>query len=193
MSEGDAVRPNVTEMLRQWSSGNAEVMDELLPLIYDELHKRAAAYLRRERPNHTLQATALVHEAYLKLIDQREGNWSSRDHFFAIAAQAMRRILVDHARSRHRQKRGGSNEDLPLEDALLASADERNVDLIALDEAMKRLAKFDPQQERIVELRYFGGLSLDEAANALGISRATAARDWQVAKAWLHREMTRKN
>jgi len=193
MSEGDAVRLNVTEMLRQWSSGDAEVMNELLPLIYDELHKRAAAYLRRERPNHTLQATALVHEAYLKLIDQREGNWSSRDHFFAIAAQAMRRILVDHARSQHRQKRGGSNEDLPLEDALLASADERNVDLIALDEAMKRLAKFDPQQERIVELRYFGGLSLDEAANALGISRATAARDWQVAKAWLHREMTRKN
>jgi len=193
MSEGEAVRPNVTEMLRQWSSGNAEVMDELLPLIYDELHKRAAAYLRRERPNHTLQATALVHEAYLKLIDQREDKWSSRDHFFAIAAQAMRRILVDHARSRHRQKRGGSNEDLPLEDALLASADEKNVDLIALDEAMARLAKLDPQQERIVELRYFGGLSLDEAANALGVSRATAARDWQVAKAWLHREMTRKS
>jgi len=193
MNEGEAVRPNVTEMLRQWSSGNAEVMNDLLPLIYDELHKRAAAYLRRERPNHTLQATALVHEAYLKLVDQRQDNWSSRDHFFAIAAQAMRRILVDHARSRHRQKRGGSNEDLPLEDALLASADETNVDLIALDEAMARLAKFDPQQERIVELRYFGGLSLDEAANALGISRATAARDWQVAKAWLHREMTRKD
>jgi RNA polymerase sigma-70 factor (ECF subfamily) len=193
MSEEKAVRPNVTEMLRQWSAGNGEVMDELLPLIYDELHKRAAAYLRRERPNHTLQATALVHEAYLKLIDQREDNWSSRDHFFAIAAQAMRRILVDHARSRHRRKRGGSKEDLPLEDALLASADEKNVDLIALDEAMAKLAKFDPQQERIVELRYFGGLNLDEAANALGISRATAARDWQVAKAWLHREMTRKN
>jgi len=193
MTQDEAVRPNITEMLREWSSGKTEVMDDLLPLIYDELHKRAAAYLRRERPNHTLQATALVHEAYLKLIDQRQDRWASRDHFFAIAAQAMRRILVDHARSRHRQKRGGSNEDLPLEDALLAAADETNVDLIALDEAMKKLAELDPQQERIVELRYFGGLSLDEAANALGISRATAARDWQVAKAWLHREMTRTN
>jgi len=191
MSQDEAVRPNITEMLRQWSGGKMEVMDDLLPLIYDELRRRAAAYLRRERPNHTLQPTALVHEAYLRLIDQRQDNWASRDHFFAIAAQAMRRILVDHARGRHRQKRGGSNEDLPLEDALLAAADEASVDLIALDEAMKRLAKLDPQQERIVELRYFGGLSLDEAANALSISRATAARDWQVAKAWLHREMTR--
>jgi len=191
MSQDEAVRPNITEMLRQWSGGKTEVMDDLLPLIYEELRRRAAAYLRRERPNHTLQPTALVHEAYLRLIDQRQDNWASRDHFFAIAAQAMRRILVDHARGRHRQKRGGSNEDLPLEDALLAAADEDSVDLIALDEAMKRLAKLDPQQERIVELRYFGGLSLDEAANALSISRATAARDWQVAKAWLHREMTR--
>jgi len=191
MSQDEAVRPNITEMLRQWSGGKTEVMDDLLPLIYEELRRRAAAYLRRERPNHTLQPTALVHEAYLRLIDQRQDNWASRDHFFAIAAQAMRRILVDHARGRHRQKRGGSNEDLPLEDALLAAADEASVDLIALDEAMKRLAKLDPKQERIVELRYFGGLSLDEAANALSISRATAARDWQVAKAWLHREMTR--
>ena len=191
MNEDEAVRPNITEMLREWSGGKTEVMDDLLPLIYDELRRRAAAYLRRERPNHTLQPTALVHEAYLKLIDQRQDNWASRDHFFAIAAQAMRRILVDHARGRHRQKRGGSNEDLPLEDALLAAADEANVDLIALDEAMKKLAKLDPQQERVVELRYFGGMSLDEAADAMSISRATAARDWQVAKAWLHREMTR--
>jgi RNA polymerase sigma factor (TIGR02999 family) len=193
MIQEDAVKPNITQMLHEWSSGKAEVMNELLPLIYDELHKRAAAYLRRERPNHTLQATALVHEAYLKLIDQRDDSWQNREHFFAIAAQAMRRILIDHAKNRHRRKRGGSNEDLPLEEALLAAADETNVDLIALDEAMAKLAKLDPQQERIVELRYFGGLSLDEAASALGISRATAARDWQVAKAWLHREMTRRN
>src|SRR6185369_11200298 len=193
MIQEDAVKPNITQMLHEWSSGKAEVMNELLPLIYDELHKRAAAYLRRERPNHTLQATALVHEAYLKLIDQRDDSWQDREHFFAIAAQAMRRILIDHAKNRHRRKRGGSNEDLPLEEALLAAADETNVDLIALDEAMTKLAKLDPQQERIVELRYFGGLSLDEAASALGISRATAARDWQVAKAWLHREMTRRN
>jgi len=193
MIQEDAVKPNITQMLHEWSSGKAEVMNELLPLIYDELHKRAAAYLRRERPNHTLQATALVHEAYLKLIDQRDDSWQNREHFFAIAAQAMRRILIDHAKNRHRRKRGGSNEDLPLEEALLAAADETNVDLIALDEAMAKLAKLDPQQERIVELRYFGGLSLDEAASAIGISRATAARDWQVAKAWLHREMTRRN
>lgn len=193
MSEKGVVQPNITEMLHQWSSGKADVMNELLPLIYDELHKRAAAYLRRERPNHTLQPTALVHEAYLKLIDQRKDNWESRSHFFAIAAQAMRRILVDHAKNRHRQKRGGSIEDLPLEDALLAAAEESNVDVIALNDAMAKLAKIDPQQERIVELRYFGGLSLDEAAHVLGISRATAARDWQVAKAWLHREISRRN
>ena len=193
MSQEDVVRPNITEMLHQWSNGKTEVMNELLPLIYDELHRRAAAYLRRERPNHTLQATALVNEAYLKLIDQRDDGWHDREHFFAIAAQAMRRILVDHARNRHRQKRGGSKEDLPLEEALFAAAGEANVDLIALDEAMAKLAKFDAQQERLVELRYFGGLSLDEAAIALGISRATAARDWQMAKAWLHRELTRRN
>jgi RNA polymerase sigma factor (TIGR02999 family) len=180
-------------MLHQWSCGDADVMNELLPLIYDELHRRAANYLRRERPNHTLQATALVHEAYLKLIDQRDDNWENREHFFSIAAQAMRRILVDHARNRHRQKRGGSKEDVPLEEVLLATADEANVDVLALHEAMKKLAKFDPQQEKIVELRYFGGMTLDEAADSLGISRATAARDWQVAKAWLHREMTRRN
>lgn len=190
---GKSGQPNITEMLHQWSCGNADVMNELLPLIYDELHRRAAAYLRRERPNHTLQATALVHEAYLKLIDQRDDNWENREHFFSIAAQAMRRILVDHARNRHRQKRGGSKEDVPLEEVLLATADEANVDVLALHDAMKKLAKFDPQQEKIVELRYFGGLTLDEAADSLGISRATAARDWQVAKAWLHREMTRRN
>jgi RNA polymerase sigma factor (TIGR02999 family) len=193
MSRKKADRSNITEMLHQWTRGKTEVMNDLLPMIYDELHKRAKAYLRRERQNHTLQPTALVHEAYLKLVDQRDDNWQSREHFFAIAAQAMRRILVDHARNRHRLKRGGSNEDLPLEEALLAVADESNVDLIALDEAMAKLAEFDPQRERIVELRYFGGLTVDEAAKALGISRATAARDWQVAKAWLHREMTRRN
>lgn len=182
---------NITEMLREWSDGKAEVLDDLLPLVYDELHRKAAGYLRRERPNHTLQTTALIHEAYLKLVDQRDVEWKSRGHFFAIAAQAMRRILADHARNRHREKRGGRDEDLPLEAALLAVADEQNVDVAALDEALRRLALFDPQQERIVELRYFGGLSMEETADALGISRATAARDWQVAKAWLHRELTR--
>ena len=178
-------------MLRDWGEGRSEALDELLPHIYNELHRQAAAYLRRERPNHTLQTTALVHEAYLKLIDQKQVQWKSRGHFFALAAQAMRRILVDHAKSRHREKRGGPNEDVPLEDELLAVAEETNIDVIALDEALSRLAKFDPQQERIVEMRYFAGLSLDETAAAIGISRATAARDWAVAKAWLHRELTR--
>jgi RNA polymerase sigma factor (TIGR02999 family) len=193
MSPKNASKTNITELLHEWNSGNTDVADNLLPLIYDELHRRAAAFMRKERQNHTLQPTALVHEAYLKLIGQRNDNWNDRQHFFAIASQVMRRILVDHARSRHRQKRGGSKEDLPLEEALLVGAEEANVDLIALDEAMAKLAKLDPQQERLVELRYFGGLSLDETAKAIGVSRATAAREWQVAKAWLHREMTRRN
>lgn len=183
--------PNITQMLREWGNGDAAMMDELFPYVYNELHRQAAAFMRRERGNHTLQTTALVHEAYLKLVDQRNVEWQSRSHFFAIASQAMRRILVDYAKRRHREKRGGTAEDASLEEALLAAADETNVDVVALDEAMSRLAKLDRQQEKIVELRYFGGLSLDEAAATLGISRATAARDWQVAKAWLHRELTR--
>ena len=183
--------PNITELLRAWGDGKSEAMDELLPLVYDDLRRRAAGYLRQERPDHTLQTTALVHEAYLKLVDQREVDWKNRDHFFAIAAQAMRRILVDHAKSRHRAKRGGEAEDVRLEDELLAAADANGIDIAALDEALSRLAAFDPQQEKLVELRYFAGLSLDETAKALDISRATAAREWQVAKAWLYRELTR--
>ena len=191
MTPVDATKSNVTELLRQWNGGNSDVADELLPLVYDELRRRASAYMRRERNDHTLQPTALVHEAYMKLAGQRNGNFNDREHFYAIASQVMRRILVDHAKTRHRQKRGGSNENLPLEEALLAGADATNVDLIALDEALSRLAKIDPDQERLVELRYFGGLSLDDAAKTLGVSRATAAREWQAAKAWLHRELTR--
>ena len=183
--------PNITEMLRDWGDGRTEALDELLPLVYNELRRLAASYLRKERPNHTLQTTALVHEAYLKLIDQRNVEWKNRGHFFAIAAQAMRRILVDHAKARHREKRGGYAEDESLEDVLVAAAQESNIDLVALDEALSKLARVDPQQVKIVELRYFTGLSLDETADVLGISRATVARDWQVAKAWLHREMTR--
>jgi RNA polymerase sigma factor (TIGR02999 family) len=191
MTPTDVPKKNVTELLRQWNDGNSDVADELLPLVYDELRRRAAAYMRRERKNHTLQPTALVHEAYLKLAGQHDARWNDREHFYAIASQVMRRILVDHAKSRHRQKRGGSNEDLPLEEALLAGADATNVDLIALDEALTKLARLDPDQERLVELRYFGGLSLEDAAKTLNISRATAAREWQIARAWLHREMTR--
>ena len=162
-----------------------------MPLVYDELHRQAARFLRRERGDHTLQPTALINEAYIKLVDQREVNWESRTHFFAIASAMMRRILVDHARARHRGKRGGDDLKLPLEEAALVIDNEKNIDLIALDEALNRLAKIDEQQVRVVELRYFSGLSLEETAEVLKISRATAARDWAMAKAWLRRELTR--
>ena len=182
----------ITALLNEWSDGKREALDELLPLVYNELHKQAKRYLRKERQDHTLQTTALIHEAYLKLIDQRDVEWESRTHFFAIAAQMMRRILVDHARTRHRDKRGGEEAvKLPLDEAMLIVVDERDVDLIALDEVLTRLEAVDEQQARVVELRYFSGLSLEETAAALKISRATAARDWAMAKAWLHRELTR--
>lgn len=180
----------ITRMLREWSDGNQAVLEELMPLVYKELHAQAARYLRREREGHTLQTTALIHETYLKLIDQREVNWENRAHFFAIAANLMRRILVDHARTKKREKRGGGNTNLPLEAAALAVA-EKNVDLLALDEALNRLGKIDERQVQVVELRYFSGLSLEETATALGISRSTAAEDWAMAKAWLRRELTR--
>jgi len=182
---------NITKMLRAWSGGSGEALEELMPLVYDELHRQAARYLRHERPNHTLQTTALINEAYLKLIDQREVNWESRTHFFAIAAQAMRRILVDYARKKHRGKRGGAHDALSLDQAALVASDEKSVDLIALDEALTRLAAEDEQQSRIVELRYFSGLTLEETAKVLRISPATVSRDWDMAKAWLHRELTR--
>lgn len=191
MSSDKQSSHEITRMLREWSGGNREVFDELLPLVYNELHKQAARYLRRERQDHTLQPTALINEAYLKLIDQRDVNWENRTHFFAIAAQAMRRILVDHARTKHREKRGGDEANLPLEEAITVVVDEKNIDLIALDGALTRLEMKDKQQTRIVELRYFSGLSLEEAAEALNISRTTAARDWAMAKAWLHRELTK--
>jgi RNA polymerase sigma factor (TIGR02999 family) len=177
--------------LRQWSGGDRAALDELLPLVYDELHHQATRYLRRERAGHTLQTTALIHEAYVRLIDQRDVQWQSRTHFFAIAAQMMRRVLVDYARAKHREKRGGDGVRLPLEAATLVASGERSVDLMALDEALTRLGSFDEQQARVVELRYFGGLSLEETADALHISRSTAARDWDVARAWLRRELTR--
>lgn len=181
----------ITRMLHEWSEGNREALEELMPLVYTELHKQAARYLRRERQNHTLQTTALIHETYIKLVDQREVNWENRTHFFAIAANLMRRILVDHARAKHRDKRGGDALTLPLEAAALVINNEKNIDLIALDQALDRLADFDEQQARIVELRYFSGLTLEETAAALNISRSTVAEDWAMAKAWMHRELTR--
>lgn len=192
MNSSEEKRQNITGILRQWSSGKQDALDELMPLVYEELHRKASQYLRRERANHTLQTTALINEAYLKLIDQKDVNWESRTHFFAIAAQAMRRILVDYAKTRNREKRGGAAENLPLEEALqVQGKEEHPVDLIALDKALTKLAEMDEQQARVVELRYFADLSLEATAEALHISRATAARDWSVAKAWLLRELSR--
>ena len=178
-------------MLRECSHGKQAAWENLLPLVYDELHRQAARYLRRERQGHTLQTTALINEAYLKLIDQRNVNWESRTHFFAIAAQAMRRILVDYARTTHRKKRGGSDIKVPLDEALTVAGDENTVDLIALDEALNKLAERDKQQARVVELRYFSGLSLEETAEAMHISRSTVASDWSMARVWLYRELTK--
>jgi len=190
MAEQHQDSHHVTELLREWTSGNSAAMDELLPYIYDELHRRAARYLRRERINHTLQTTALVHEAYLKLVDQKAVQWKDRGHFFAVAAQAMRRILIDHAKHKNRAKRGGDVPDLQIDTSIENAILESKVDIESLDEALSRLALLDPDQERLVELRFFAGLSLEEAAAVMDISRATAAREWQVAKSWLHRELT---
>jgi RNA polymerase sigma factor (TIGR02999 family) len=181
----------ITRLLREWSDGNRAAFDELMPLVYGELHRQAARYLRNERRPQTLQTTALIHDAYVRLIDQTGIQWQSRTQFFAFAAQVMRHILVDHARAKRREKRGGNAVKVPLEEAMIATVDEQGIDLIALDEALDRLATIDEQQVRLVELRYFGGLSLEETAEALKISRATAARDWNVARAWLRRELTR--
>ena len=182
---------DITEILQAWSDGRREAMDAIVPLVYDELRRQARRFLRRERAGHTLQTTALIHEAYLRLIDQRDVNWQNRAHFFGIAAQAMRRILVDYARERHREKRGGAAENLPLDEARLVVSEERSIDLVALDEALTRLAKFDGQQARVVELRYFSGLSIEETAEVLKISTATVKRDWNMAKAWLKQEITK--
>ena len=182
--------PDITLWLHEWSLGKESALDALMPIVYAELHRQATNYLRRERIGHTLQATALINEAFMKLVDQREVNWQGRAHFFGIAAQAMRRILVDHARSRHRNKRGGHAEDLPLEAAEFAtSPNGTSVDLIALDEALTRLARLDERQSRIVELRFFSGLNVDETAEALGVSQATVKNEWRTAKAWLFQEL----
>ncbi len=192
MSQSESQTHEITEILRQWSDGRQEVFDKLMPFVYDELHRQAARYMRRERRGHTLQTSALINEAYLKLIDQKEVSWQSRTHFFAFAANAMRQILVDYARTKNRQKRGGDEVQVPLEEALVIATTEKNIDLTELDEALMRLEKIDARQSRVVELRYFGGLSLEETAEALHISRATAAREWSMARAWLHRELTKR-
>lgn len=179
----------VTQMLIAWSNGDREALDRLTPVVYAELRRQAARYLRRERAGHAIQTTSLIHEAFLRLVDQKNVRWQNRAHFFAIAAQLMRRILIDHARRRHRAKRGGSGVALPLEEALAVAAEKSNVDLLALDEALMRLAAVDLRQSQIVELRFFSGLSIEETAAALGVSPATVKNDWNMAKAWLRREM----
>lgn len=181
---------NLTQMLIQLSEGKSEIVDDILPLIYDELRRLAGNYLRRERSEHTLQPTALVHEAYLKLIDQRQVKWQNRAHFFGIAANIMRRILVDYARQHKAGKRGGNEENLSLDDEIIVASTEKSAELLALDEALENLAKVDPQKSRIVELRYFGGLSVEETAEVLGVSEITVKRHWRMAKAWLYGQLS---
>jgi RNA polymerase sigma factor (TIGR02999 family) len=178
-------------MLRQWSAGRREALDEVLPFVYDELRRQAQRYLRHERQNHTLQTSDLINEAYLRMVGRDELHLENRTHFFAVAAQSMRRVLVDYARAKKSGKRGGEVLKLTLSEATAVAREANSLDLLALDEALTRLAQFDEMQARVVELRYFSGLSLEETAEILQISRATAARDWSVAKAWLHRELSK--
>lgn len=191
--EGQAAESSprdVTQMLVAWGNGSADAGEELLAAVYAELHSQAARAMRREAVDHTLQPTALVHEAYLRLIDQRRVQWKNRAQFFGVAAQLMRRILVDHARGRDAAKRGGGVATITLEDAD-AAAEQANdvVDVLALHDAIEKLAALDPDQARVVELRYFGGMSIEETAEVLEISPATVKREWAVARAWLKREL----
>src|ERR1051325_4217359 len=207
---------NITELLVGYGRGDKEALDQLMPIVYEELRRQAARYLRKERPGHTLQTTALIHEAYVRLVDQHHLQLQNRAQFFGIAAQLMRRILVDHARTKNRVKRGGSNVKVSIDDATfavigqdlddvaldeelqrLAEIDDatfavkgQDLDVVALDEALQRLAEIDAQQSRVVELRFFSGLTVEETAEVMGISKATVKRDWSMAKAWLHRELT---
>jgi RNA polymerase sigma factor (TIGR02999 family) len=187
----DPTRSDVTQLLQQWSEGHQDALERLVPQIYAELRRLAAGYLWHERRDHTLQATALVHEAFLKLVDQRSVRWQSRAHFFGIAAQAMRRILVDHARAHSAAKRGDGERPLPLDEAVAIGA-MPDTDLLALNEALTRLESIDPRQSRVVELRFFGGLTMEETAEVLHISPATVGREWTLAKAWLYAELERK-
>ena len=179
----------VTELLRAWGAGDAAASEALVPLVYAELRRQARRALRREGEGHTLQATALVHEAWLRLDGQHDAQWESRTQFLAVAAQMMRRVLVDHARTRRARKRGGGETHVTLGNAESAAAVSDNVDVIALDDALARLAILDPRKARLVELRYFAGMSIPEAAAALGISTATVGREWAVARMWLRREL----
>jgi len=191
LSSGEPMSPapeNVTKLLVAWGDGDEAARDELMPLVYQELHRLAHHYMNRERPGHTLQTSALVNEAFVRLIDQKEVRWQNRAHFFGIAAQMMRRILVDYARSRHYAKRGGSAQQVSFNEALIVT-EERTAEVLALDDALKGLAEFDPRKSQIVELRFFGGLSIDETAEILKVSPGTVMRDWTLAKAWLRKQI----
>lgn len=182
---------SITQLLIKWRNGDQAALNELVPQIYDELHRLAKHYLRRERPGHTLESNALVHEAYMRLAGEKDVDWQNRAHFFGIAAVRMRHILVEYARSRQAAKRGGDEYRLSLSEAD-RPAEERDVSLLALDEALERLEALDPQKSRIVELRYFGGLTIEETAEVLEISPATVKRDWSMARAWLRSEIQRQ-
>ena len=181
---------HVTALLQAWGRGDASALDALLPAVYGELHRQAEGYMRGQSPGHTLQATALVHEAYLRLVDQTKVDWRSRAHFFGVAAKAMRSILIDHARARRAAKRGAGAEPVTLETFRDVPDTTPPVDVLDLDEALQRLAELDPGKAHLVELRYFGGLSIEEAAEALEVSPATLKRQWNTARAWLRRELS---
>ena len=182
----------VTELLRRWSGGDVAARESLVPLVYDELRRLARYYLASQRSDHTLQSTAIVHEAYLRLAGRDNVHWENRSHFFAVAAQLMRRILVDHARKRNAAKRGGAHLTLLVDEAVAPSS-QRELDLVALDDALKALAELDKRQSRIVELRFFGGLSIDDTSRILDISPATVKREWSTARAWLYEEISGRN
>ncbi len=181
--------PDLTQLLLAWNNGDRAALDQLMPVVYDELRRLARRYMRQEDPAHTLQATALVNDVYIRLVDQKRVNWQNRAHFFGAASQMIRRLLVEHARARHRLKRGGNAWRVTFHDDLNAVVPVQ-LDVVALDAALSKMAQLDPQQERIVELRFFTGLSIEETAEALSISPATVKRDWVTGRAWLYREMT---
>jgi len=179
----------ITQLLAEWSDGNQSALDELYPLVYNELHRLARRYMSRERKGHTLQTTALINEAYVRLVDQRNVHWANRSHFFAISAQIMRRILIDHARRQAYAKRGGGAQQVSLEEVAAITPDQ-SVELVRLDEALKSLEEMDPRRSQVVELRYFGGLSNEEIAGVLKVSENTVTRDWNMARAWLYQQLT---
>ena len=184
--------PQITKLLQAWGEGDTRALEQLMPLVYDELYRLARGYMNRELPGHQLQVTALVNEAYLRLVNWKEARWENRAHFFGVTAQLMRRILVDFARERQYEKRGGGARQVPLAEATALPL-QRDADFIALDDALKSLAEIDPRKCRIVELKFFGGLSTEEIAELLKTSERTVLREWSLARAWLHRELSRGN